>query len=181
LILRARVKKREAEITLKLRPAPAEPKLARFAEVADYRLEVDVGLHSRSPTARISSRRPLEQLGEVLWGRCRPESLLSGDQLAMGRLVEAPPWPSLLQRGPIRSEKWELALGGSVADKLDVERWTVGEVHLLELSLRVKADQERAGQELMLEQLQSRGLPRLDAGSKTAAALRLFGALPPTG
>jgi hypothetical protein len=134
---------------VKLRPCDKRHLIGRWQHAIDgdefeYRIEGDWAGSKHSLAASAVSKHGQGTLLAAVGPDTEPATALSPDQR---EFVEQCVHPTLridqlIALGPIGATKWGDRTMGNV-EKVNIERWTVGELDLLELSIRVKQkDQE---------------------------------------
>ncbi|MFN0030486.1 MAG: hypothetical protein ACKV2O_25315 [Acidimicrobiales bacterium] len=177
LILRLRVKPGDGtmESTVKLRPVRRSALGARWLpDVSAVTLEQDWGLHRVVVAAALKAAKPKDALENAFAGTTRLTELFDEHQAAFLRECTGMPVniEELALLGPVETLLWkDVKLDGL---KVDVERWSVGPLDFVELSMKegdlsVAAARSAA----LLAAVTNRGLP-VDraAQSKTETVLR---------
>jgi hypothetical protein len=136
VVLRARInlKKKEAESTAKWRRwvSPFVPVRDAWEQLPGFKSEIDASLTDGVPAWSITEEDLEENLfRSVVAGEKRVLEFFNKQQQ---QLVESAwpllPWNKLKALGPITSVKWEVSEG------VVIERWTVGEESVIEVSKR---------------------------------------------
>ncbi|MBF6170985.1 hypothetical protein [Nocardia blacklockiae] len=154
IIIRLRSGARD-DLTVKLRPCDAAQLVGRWTEPFDaaglrYRIEGEWSARRRVLAASAVSERPAGSL----WAAAAPGADVAAalDSAQRQFLVSCTPPGVAVDHlgalGPIASTKWpDVRIGDAVAD---VERWQVGDLDLLELSVRVTPRPGEAREDLDL-------------------------------
>jgi len=132
------------DLTVKLRPCDQRHLIGRWersfgGEGFDYRVEGDwAGTRHSLAASAVNKHGPGALLGAV-GDDAEPAGALDPEQR---EFLEQCVHPTarvdrLIALGPIAATKWSEQAVGTV-EKVNVERWAVGELDLLELSIRVK-------------------------------------------
>ncbi|MFG1932665.1 hypothetical protein ACGFK1_18780 [Mycobacterium sp. NPDC048908] len=151
VIIRFRSGDEPDDLTVKLRPCDERNLVGRWqhgieGEEFEYRIEGDWAGSRHSVAASAVGKHGQGALLAAVGQDAEPATVLSRDQR---EFVEQCVHPTvcldrLIALGPIAATKWADRTIGNV-EKVCIERWTVGDLDLLELSIRVKQkDEENA-------------------------------------
>ncbi|WP_124707328.1 hypothetical protein [Gordonia insulae] len=187
IIMRMRSGDRD-DVTVKLRPCVPAELPTRWGEAfcnedASYRMESEWCGDHRVRSASVISHRAPGSLTPLMDDRTDPVALLDATQrqFVVACTSCGVPIDHLVTLGPIASRTWtDVSVDGA---PVAVERWTVGELDLLEVSMHLRplrdepadAFELRAAQHLLLleRSLGDRGLPIVTI-SKTERVLTTF-------
>ncbi|MFI6959876.1 hypothetical protein ACIBJI_41240 [Nocardia sp. NPDC050408] len=148
IILRLRSDKEAADSTVKLRPCdPAqliEPWTAGFeleADCFEYRIEADRSGDREVLAASAVAEIAPAVVARIAAGEAGPETAFDAHQRQLlqqcGEIPNALAEP-LVALGPIAASKWKrVVLNGFDGNEVAAERWTVGDLDFLELSIRL--------------------------------------------
>jgi hypothetical protein len=136
LILRGRVTEGEGDTTVKLRPVELDVAIASHAANEKVRIEFDVVANDATLSAKLD--RDEIDAGSIAEGAW--DVLFSVKQQRLAGDVE---FEELVVLGPIAARVWEIE-GVIPSLKLSAEEWSVGDLHFVELSIKVDAAQAAA-------------------------------------
>jgi len=136
IVLRARVnrKRNKTESTAKWRRwvSPFAPVRDAWEQLPGFKAEIDASLSEGVPAWSVTDKDLEENLFRaVVEGELRVQKLFNKQQqLLVQSAWPLLPWDELIAWGPIESVKWEVRKG------VTIERWTVGEESVVEISKR---------------------------------------------
>jgi hypothetical protein len=174
VILRARVKKKGVEITVKLR-GQAQPKVPQeVTKLKGYKAEREVSVGHTKPRIAVSLEHEVEPklFEKALEGKATIGSLFSADQKKLLRDLDFHvAWPALETVGPIKAKKIDLE--DAVLGELQLEAWSFEtRPDLIELSAKTAPDEVEALRDDLAARLDDLGLELgAEQTSKTAIAL----------
>lgn len=171
VILRVRTKKRDAgDVTLKLRgPDGGIDEAAwkcRVATLADAKIEGDWA-DRRLVSASVTADFGRTERAALDAGTATITGLLSAAQRKLAHEELFVPVGAVRLLGPITARKWDPEPGDDVA----AERWSVGDLEFLEISVVAEDEPERAQEEL-LRRVRHAGLTVEEGEPKTTRVLR---------
>jgi hypothetical protein len=178
LILRARkVKDRDDDSTVKLRPLRAADVSRRWLSLPGWKCEVDRTGSRSVESCSLTTVQDTGEIDDVAAGQRALVKLFSSEQeLFASTYSETPPdWSRLEVLGPIPAQAWRVSVRG-LGPRLSAERWTLpdGRV-LLELSTKVPEADADATQAVLVGLLASRGLDTsTQQETKTRLALESY-------
>jgi hypothetical protein len=183
VVLRARVKSQgKADSTVKLRPCrrsqlPDRWLAAHEEDDCEVKVEADWAGARRVLAASCTADRPDSLVGEVARGQRRIEDLFvarqadflrdcAGIHVNLGTLTVLP---------PVTATRWGSVDVSPLDLEVRAERWTVGNLDFLEISVVAAIGEAPATQEALTEHLTSRGLAApTNQESKTSQVMELL-------
>jgi hypothetical protein len=179
IVLRVRQTGDEEDSTVKLRPCRRSQLTQEWMGEEDgdgwrLRVEEDWAAARRSLAASCVSDLPEGRIDEVRAGTAPVRRLFGAGQRRFLRECAAMriELDALTLLPAVAATRWEDVRVGDV-DEVVVERWTLGDLDFLELSIRKKSvDKAQSAQRKLEQELADRNLERDDDASKTERVLR---------
>ncbi|BCJ46247.1 hypothetical protein GCM10010168_51980 [Actinoplanes ianthinogenes] len=180
LILRARQKTSgKDDVTVKFRPGRRSQLTDEWLDEksADFKIEEDWAADRRTLAISLTSDRPKGLVAAVAAGEQQVSALFTADHL---RLIEqcagvAVNLTTLTMLPPVSAMRWPKFAaprpGGSPLD-VRAERWTVGDLDFLELSIVEQVADAPAAQAALIAFVEGKGLVPSTAEAKTTQVMR---------
>jgi hypothetical protein len=173
VILRARnVHGDDDDSTVKIRPLAAEDVDPAWFQQSGFKCELDAGLTTAVSSCSLTTTQDEDEIEEVADGDRDIDSLFSSEQEDF--LAEHGPdvdWDQLVAFGGIDALVWKLE-SDALPDKMTAEHWVLPGGEMLELSVKVPADEAEDSMDQLLAWLADRDVPlSAEQDSKTRRAL----------
>ncbi len=178
VVLRARVTKDSADdSTVKLRPVVPADIDSRWRETDGFEIELDMVGDKPVCSAKLEAEQRRDEIDQVADGERPMRTLFSEDQEEL--IGDYAPigisWNELSVLGPVDVRKWELE-PAAFPHEVTIEEWVLpDDSDLIELSVKVPADQAVSAGKDFRALLADRGLdPSGDQQAKTRTVLEFF-------
>jgi adenylate cyclase class IV len=176
LILRARnIHGGDDESTVKLRPLDSSAVASRWWR-HDFKCELDRTEVQTISSCSLTTVQGEDEIEDVAAGERDIKKLFtSAQEELIARYAEVvPAWGELEVLGPVEASVWKLE-PDELSAELVTERWTLPDgSELLELSVRVDADEASDAEDELMSFIASLGLQTEPGETKTRAALEYF-------
>lgn len=178
VILRSRkVSDGQDDSTVKVRPLEPGDAPEAFIELAEFECETDWVLDRSVASCKIDADQDTGEIDDVASGDRDVVQLFSSEQedLVAWAAPDGPSWSELYDLGPTDAWVWKIS-SRRLPARLTAEHWVLPDgTELLELSMRVDADEAEEGLERLLDWLDGRGITLSEAQeTKTRLALEYF-------